>query len=71
VGGEEDIQVDVRLITATNRNLKGMVKDGRFREDLYYRIKVFEIEIPPLRHRKEDTPPPSLLFSAPIRLIPP
>ena len=56
VGGEEDIQVDVRLVTATNRDLKKMAKNGRFREDLYYRIKVFEIEIPPLRHRREDIP---------------
>ncbi len=57
VGGEEDIQVDVRLVTATNRDLKKMAQDGRFREDLYYRIKVFEIEIPPLRHRRKDIPP--------------
>jgi len=57
VGGEEDIRVDVRLVTSTNRDLKQMVETGRFREDLYYRIKVFEIEIPPLRRRREDIPP--------------
>ena len=57
VGGEEDIRVDVRLVTSTNRDLKQMVEMGRFREDLYYRIKVFEIEIPPLRRRREDIPP--------------
>jgi DNA-binding NtrC family response regulator len=57
VGGEEAIRVDVRLVTSTNRDLKQMVETGRFREDLYYRIKVFEIEIPPLRRRREDIPP--------------
>jgi len=57
VGGEEDIRVDVRLVTSTNRDLKQMVETGQFREDLYYRIKVFEIEIPPLRRRREDIPP--------------
>jgi two-component system response regulator AtoC len=54
VGAEQDIAVDVRLIAASNRDLKQMVKDGSFREDLYYRLHVLELEIPPLRHRKED-----------------
>ncbi len=54
VGGEKQIEVDVRLISATNRDLKKMVEDGKFREDLYYRIKVLEIEIPALRHHRED-----------------
>ena len=57
VGSEEDIRVDVRLVTSTNRDLKNMIDMGQFREDLYYRIKVFEIEIPPLRRRREDIPP--------------
>lgn len=57
VGSEEDIRVDVRLVTSTNRDLKHMIDMGQFREDLYYRIKVFEIEIPPLRRRREDIPP--------------
>jgi len=57
VGSEEERHVDVRLISATNRNLRRMVEEGSFREDLFYRIRVLEIEIPPLRHRREDIPP--------------
>ncbi len=56
VGGVENIKIDVRLVTATNRNLKEMVKDGRFREDLYFRINVFPVTVPPLRERVEDIP---------------
>jgi transcriptional regulator with GAF, ATPase, and Fis domain len=56
VGSEGDINVDVRLISATNRNLKKMCEEEKFREDLYFRIKVLEIEIPPLRNRREDIP---------------
>ncbi|GAB1232225.1 sigma-54 dependent transcriptional regulator [Ferrigenium sp. UT4] len=54
VGGESTIPVDVRLICATNRDLKKMVEDGTFREDLYYRIHVIRLRIPPLHERKED-----------------
>jgi DNA-binding NtrC family response regulator len=56
VGSEGDITVDARLISATNRDLKKMCEEKRFREDLYFRIKVLEIEIPPLRGRREDIP---------------
>ncbi len=54
VGGNKNIKVDVRLISATNENLLKAIKEGRFREDLYYRLKVFQINIPPLREHKED-----------------
>jgi transcriptional regulator with GAF, ATPase, and Fis domain len=56
LGGTRTIRVDVRLITATNRNLAQMVANGQFREDLYYRLNVVSIEMPPLRERKEDIP---------------
>lgn len=54
VGGEKTITVDVRIVAATNRNLKKEVEEGRFREDLYYRLNVVQITVPPLRERKED-----------------
>jgi transcriptional regulator with PAS, ATPase and Fis domain len=56
VGGTADIKVDVRVITATNRSLETMMKEGHFREDLYYRLNVFSLNIPPLRERREDIP---------------
>ena len=56
VGGTKPIEVDVRVVAATHRNLEEDVKDGRFRQDLYYRLKVIEIELPPLRERREDIP---------------
>ena len=54
VGGTSTKKIDVRLIAATNRNLKEMVQEGKFREDLYYRLNVVPIVIPPLRERKEE-----------------
>ncbi|WP_099464740.1 sigma-54-dependent transcriptional regulator [Parabacteroides provencensis] len=56
LGSNKKIPVDIRLIAATNRNLPDMVKQGLFREDLFYRINTIQIEIPPLRNRKEDIP---------------
>jgi two-component system response regulator PilR (NtrC family) len=56
IGGAEDIKVDVRIISATNKNLQERIKKGEFREDLYYRLNVIPIFIPPLRERREDIP---------------
>ncbi len=56
VGGSQEIAIDIRVLAATNRDLGQMVKEGNFREDLFYRLKVIEIEIPPLRNRREDIP---------------
>lgn len=62
VGGTKPVKIDVRIIAATNRNLEEMVKNGTFREDLYYRLTVFPISIPPLRMRKKDIIPLALSF---------
>ena len=56
LGSTKTLHVDVRLIAATHRNLEGMIRDNQFREDLFYRLNVFPIEIPPLRERREDIP---------------
>jgi len=57
LGSSRTIQVNVRLIAATHRNLETMIQEHKFREDLFYRLNVFPIEIPPLRERREDIPP--------------
>jgi transcriptional regulator with PAS, ATPase and Fis domain len=64
VGGTRDIKVDVRVIAATNRSLETMVKEGKFREDLFYRLNVIPITIPPLRERTEDILPLARYFLA-------
>ena len=56
VGGQKPIKSDVRIIAATNQNIESLIKTGKFREDLYHRLNVFRIELPPLRKRKEDIP---------------
>jgi two-component system response regulator HydG len=62
VGGTRPIRADVRFIAATNQNVQTLISEGRFREDLYYRLNIMEIYIPPLRDRKEDIEPLSLFF---------
>ena len=56
IGGEKEIAIDIRLLAATNRDLEEMVQAGKFREDLFFRLKVIEIELPPLRQRRDDLP---------------
>jgi len=56
LGGTRAVKVDVRIVTATNQDLAQMVRDKRFREDLYYRLKVISVNVPPLRERREDIP---------------
>jgi transcriptional regulator with GAF, ATPase, and Fis domain len=64
VGGTRTIKVDIRLITATNKNLEEAVSDGSFRQDLYYRLNVVNLEMPPLRERQEDIPLLANYFAA-------
>ena len=56
VGGQKSKKVDVRIVAATNQNLEEMIEEGTFRSDLYYRLNVVSINIPPLRERKDDIP---------------
>jgi two-component system response regulator AtoC len=56
LGGNDDIPVNARIVSATNRDIEKLVQEGRFREDLYYRLNVFRLAIPPLRERREDIP---------------
>jgi transcriptional regulator with PAS, ATPase and Fis domain len=56
VGGTKPIKLNIRVVAATNRNLEELIKEGKFRQDLYYRLNVIEVKIPPLRERREDIP---------------
>ncbi len=67
LGGTQEIQVDVRIVAATNVNLQQAVRDGRFREDLFYRLNVITLELPPLRSRKQDIPASGGAFPQGVR----
>src|SRR5204862_7400029 len=56
VGGSQDIKVDVRIIAATNRPLEKLIEEKKFREDLYYRLNIITVDVPPLRDRRQDIP---------------
>ena len=64
IGGNDDISVDVRILCASKRNLEETMKEGRFRDDLFFRLNVIQIEVPPLRDRREDIPPLARHFMA-------
>ena len=64
VGGHKSLKVDVRIVAATHRDLRAMVSQGTFREDLWYRISVFPVDLPPLRERIEDIPPLAAHFAS-------
>src|SRR5208337_1657067 len=64
VGGSQPIKVDIRIISATHKSLEGMVRDGLFRDDLYYRLGVYPIWLPPLRERRADIPALARYFMA-------
>ena len=64
VGSNKRISVDVRVVSSTNRDLAAAIREGRFREDLFYRLNVFEIRLPPLRERREDIPEIARFFLA-------
>ena len=67
LGATDPQRVDVRILAATNADLAQLVKDGKFREDLYYRLNVINIALPPLRDRKEDIPPLLSHFFKPLK----
>ena len=75
IGGQRPIKVDVRVLSATSRNLADEIAEGRFREDLYYRLNVVPVRIPPLRERREDIPELAnhflTRFAAERRITPP
>jgi two-component system response regulator FlrC len=62
LGGQRNIKLDIRFIAATNRDIRQMVAEGKFRDDLFYRLYVVPIEIAPLRERREDILPLALMF---------
>jgi two-component system NtrC family response regulator len=68
VGGSADLSPDIRVVAATNRDLRALVREGRFREDLYYRLAVLEVELPPLRARPADIAPLAAFFLAQFSL---